>query len=375
MTNILQSVTENARRRALAQQASNDEELSKAVSEALDDVFENPLDFSSLPSEEELHLAVSQQLNGFGVLQPLIDDPEIEEIWINQPNQIFVASASATECIALDLSQDQIKSLIERMLRHTGRRLDRSVPFVDASLADGSRLHVVIPDVTRDNWSINIRKFNAKILTLFDLVALGSMTIAQADFLKQQVALGKNILVSGATQAGKTTMLCALLAALDSSQRVVSVEETFEIRVAEGDWVAMQTRQPNLEGVGEVTLRRLVKEALRMRPSRLVVGEVREAESLDLLIALNSGLPGMSTIHANSARDAVAKLCTLPLLAGQNITSSFVNPTVGNCIDIVVHCEYDEKTRRRRVHEIVSVDWNHQSQQIEFCDVSEALQI
>ena len=112
-----------------------------------------------------------------------------------------------------------------------------------------------------------------------------------------------------------------------------------------------------------------------MRPSRLVVGEVREAESLDLLIALNSGLPGMSTIHANSARDAVAKLCTLPLLAGQNITSSFVNPTVGNCIDLVVHCEYDEKTRRRRVHEIVSVDWNHQSQQIEFCDVSEALQI
>jgi len=375
MTNILQSVTENARRRALAQQANNDTDLSKAVSEALDEVFENPLPSPSLPSEEELHLAVSQQLNGFGVLQTLIDDPEIEEIWINQPNQVFVASSSATECIALDLSQDQIKSLIERMLRHTGRRLDRSVPFVDASLADGSRLHVVIPDVTRDNWSINIRKFNARILTLNDLVGLGSMTMDQAGFLKQQVSLGKNVLVSGATQAGKTTMLCALLAALDSSQRVVSVEETFEIRVAGLDWVAMQTRQPNLEGVGEVTLRRLVKEALRMRPSRLVVGEVREAESLDLLIALNSGLPGMSTIHANSARDAVAKLCTLPLLAGQNITSSFVNPTVGNCIDIVVHCEYDEKTRRRKVHEIVSVEWNWQSQQIEFCDVSEALQI
>jgi pilus assembly protein CpaF len=257
------------------------------------------------------------------------------------------------------------------MLKDTGRRLDRSVPFVDASLADGSRLHVVIPDVTRENWSINIRKFNAKILSLSNLVELGSLTIWQSEFLRQQVRLGRNILVSGATQAGKTTLLCALLSALDAKQRVVSVEETFEIRVAGDDWVAMQTRQPNLEGVGEVTLRRLVKEALRMRPSRLVVGEVREAESLDLLIALNSGLPGMSTIHANSARDAVAKLCTLPLLAGQNISSSFVNPTVGNCIDLVVHCQYDEETRQRKAIELVAVSWNPQSQQIEFSNIQD----
>ena len=372
MTNIVQAVAESARRRVLAQTTTGDLQLAEAVSAALDEVFENRDELTSLPSEEALHLAVSQQLNGFGVLQPYLDDPTIEEIWINQPNQLFVATSSSTECIALDLSQDQIKSLIERMLRDTGRRLDRSVPFVDASLADGSRLHVVIPDVTRENWSVNIRKFNAKILNLFDLVGLGSLTIAQAEFLKQQVTLGSNILVSGATQAGKTTMLCALLAALEPSQRVVSVEETFEIRVAGDDWVAMQTRQPNLEGVGEVTLRRLVKEALRMRPSRLIVGEVREAESLDLLIALNSGLPGMSTIHANSARDSVAKLCTLPLLAGQNVTSAFVNPTVGHCIDVVVHCEYDEKTHQRRVAEIVCVQWNPQSEQIEFADTSES---
>jgi pilus assembly protein CpaF len=145
-----------------------------------------------------------------------------------------------------------------------------------------------------------------------------------------------------------------LLSAVDPNERVISVEETFELRLPINDWVAMQTRQPSLEGAGEVSLRRLIKESLRMRPTRIVVGEVREAESLDLLIALNSGLPGACTIHANSARDAVVKLCTLPLLAGANISSAFVNPTVGACIDFVVHCEMTEDGKRR-VAEIAAV--------------------
>jgi len=161
------------------------------------------------------------------------------------------------------------------------------------------------------------------------------------------VLSGQNILVSGATQSGKTTMLNALLAATRPTERVITVEETFELVTGTRDTVAMQCRQPSLEGTGEVTLRRLIKESLRMRPDRLVVGEVREAESLDLLIALNSGLPGLSSIHANSARDALIKLSTLPLLAGRNIDSSFVVPTVAACIDIVVHCELDRHGRRR----------------------------
>ena len=151
------------------------------------------------------------------------------------------------------------------------------------------------------------------------------------------VLAGANILVSGATHTGKTTMLNALMSAARTGERVVTVEETFELDLDVRDLVALQCRQPSLEGTGEITLRRLIKEALRMRPDRLVVGEVREAESLDLLIALNSGLPGMCTIHANSARDALVKLCTLPLLAGRNIDSSFVVPTVASCIDLVVH--------------------------------------
>jgi pilus assembly protein CpaF len=163
------------------------------------------------------------------------------------------------------------------------------------------------------------------------------------------VLAGQNILISGATQAGKTTLLGALLSSVRSNERIVTVEETFELDLTAADVVAMQCRQPNLEGTGEVTLRRLVKEALRMRPDRLIVGEVREAESLDLLIALNSGIPGMCSIHANSARDALVKLSTLPLLAGRNIDSSFVLPTVAACIDIVVHCELYRGGDRRVV--------------------------
>ena len=168
-------------------------------------------------------------------------------------------------------------TLVEKMLRATGRRVDRSSPFVDASLQDGSRLHVVIPDITRDFWSINIRKFPSRVYSLSDLVELKSIDLPQDTFLSEAVAAGKNILVSGATQAGKTTLLCALLNEIAKSHRIVTVEETFEIRIENADWVAMQTRQPNLEGVGEISLRRLVKEALRMRTGRIVGGEVREA--------------------------------------------------------------------------------------------------
>jgi len=222
----------------------------------------------------------------------------------------------------------------------------------------------VIPDITKSNWSINVRKFPERIINLQELTESGTLTIEQQDILINAVRDDKNILVSGATQSGKTTLLCALLNEISSNQRIISVEETFEIKIMKPDWVAMQTRQANLEGVGEVNLRRLIKEALRMRPNRLIVGEVRGAESLDLLIALNSGLPGACTIHANSARDAILKLCTLPLLAGQNISSDFVNPTVGNAVDLVVHCTL-KADGTRVVSEILEISWNSLLAQIE----------
>lgn len=291
---------------------------------------------------------------GLGPLQRYLDDPEVEEVWINEPGKVFVARAGRSELTTTMLTHQQVRDLVERMLRASGRRLDLSTPFVDASLLTGERIHVVIPDITRSAWAVNIRKFITRARRLSDLVAVGSLTPQAAAFLDAAVVAGLNVLVSGATQAGKTTLVTALAGAIPAGQRIITCEEVFELRLANRDAVAMQTRQPNLEGVGEVPLRRLVKEALRMRPDRIIIGEVREAEAFDMLVALNAGIPGMCTLHANSAREAVTKLCTLPLLAGENVTASFVVPTVASAVDVVVHLELG-RDGRRRVREIVAV--------------------
>lgn len=319
--------------------------------------YEEKAAVSTLPplgEAEEAQRRLDDAITGFGPLQPYLDDPTVEEIWINAPDSVFVSRGGDSQLTGMQLSPEDIRHLVERMLNSSGRRLDLSSPFVDASLPDGSRLHVAIPDITRTHWSVNIRKFVARARRLQDLVGLGSLSPDAARFLDAAVRAGLNILVSGATQAGKTTMLNCLTASIGARERVVTVEEIFELKVPLRDVVNMQCRQPNLEGHGEIPLRRLVKEALRMRPDRLIVGEVREAEALDMLIALNSGLPGLCTIHANSARDAVTKICTLPLLAGENISSQFVVPTVASCFDLVVHCGR-EPGGTRRVQEILAI--------------------
>lgn len=291
--------------------------------------------------------AALAQVTGFGPLQPYLDDPGVEEIWINAPDRVFAARAGVSQRLPIRLTDEQVRDLVERMLHPTGRRVDLSQPFVDASLPDGSRVHVVIPDITRRHWSVNIRKFTPAYRDLEALVGLGSLRDADAELLREAVGVGRSILVSGPTHAGKTTLLAALIAACPADHRVVTVEETFELGVDAPDIVALQGRQPSLEGTGEVSLRRLVKEALRMRPDRLVVGEVRDAEALDLVLALNTGVPGMASIHANTARDALAKLAALPLLAGRNIDSSFVLPAIAAGVDLVVHCSRDADGRRR----------------------------
>jgi pilus assembly protein CpaF len=201
-----------------------------------------------------------------------------------------------------------------------------------------------------------------------DLVSLGTLTRPAATFLEAAVVAGLNILVAGGTQAGKTTLLGCLAAAIPARERVVTCEEVFELKIPVRDIASMQCRQPSLEGTGEVPLRRLVTEALRMRPSRIIVGEVRQAESLDLLIALNSGLPGMCTLHANSAREAITKMCTLPLLAGENVSPKFVVPTVASSVDLVVHIALDYDGVRR-VREIVAVPGRVEGDVVETADI------
>lgn len=339
--------------RSLLADPSSEMELDIAISRAADLVFEQEQSEEGW-NEIQIRKEVESALIGYGSLEEIIKDPNIEEIWINSPEQVFISVNSTTQRLDLRLDSLGVRQVVEKMLRDSGRRLDRSEPFVDATLANGSRLHVVIPDVTREHWAVNIRKFPTSILSLNDLVTRESLTPALAEFIRSQFHEGKNILVSGATQAGKTTFLCSLLEECNAGDRLISIEETFEIRTSHIDWVAMQARQANLEGVGEISLRRLVREALRMRPTRLVIGEVRQGEALDLLIALNSGIAGICTIHANSAREALEKLKLLPLLAGENIPAQFVSETVERTIDLVVQAKMDHLGHRRIVEVLLA---------------------
>lgn len=294
------------------------------------------------------------RVSGFGKLQPYLDDPAVEEIWLNGPSRVFVARNGHHELTNTVLTEDEVEELLERLLKQSGRRVDVSQPFVDALLPGGHRLHVALAGVARDHTAINIRKHTMRAARLASLVELGTLSESAARFLQAAVRAGLNFIVSGATQAGKTTLLNCLAAAIPGGERVISAEEVFEIFFPHPDWVALQTRQAGLEGTGEIRLRDLVKESLRMRPSRIIVGEVRAEECLDLLLALNAGVPGMCTLHANSAREALSKMTMLPLLAGENINASFTQPTVASSVDIVVHLALGADGRRR-VQEIVGV--------------------
>lgn len=300
----------------------------------------------------------------FGPIAPYMSDPTVEEIWINSPERIFIARNGRSELTNLLLNADEIRNIVERALMWSGRRLDLSHPFVDARLPDGSRLHVAIPEITAQHWAVNIRKHLMRNMKLNDLVSRGVVSEEIAVALNYSVQAGLNILVCGGTQAGKTTILNALACSIPRQERVITIEEVFELTPQLPDVVQMQTRTANLQGEGEIPLRRLIKESLRMRPSRIIVGEVREAEALDLLIALNSGLPGMGTLHANSPRDAVVKLQTLPLLAGENISHKFIAPTVASAIDLIVHATLDSKGFRR-INEISAVTGRYENDRAE----------
>jgi pilus assembly protein CpaF len=362
-------VRELVRRRGL-DPAAEPAAVRRLVDEVLAEYDERSLT-GALPELADRPAAARQVYDavaGFGALQRYLDDPTVEEVWVNEPSRVFVARGGVPELTTTILGPDEVRELVERMLKSSGRRVDLSMPFVDAMLPDGSRLHVTIPDITRRHWAVNIRKFVVRATSLDDLVGLGTLTAPAARFLEAAVASGLNVLVSGGTQAGKTTLLNCLAAAIPGRERVVTCEEVFELKLPLPDVVSMQTRQPSLEGTGEIRLRRLVKEALRMRPSRILVGEVRQEESLDLLIALNSGLPGMCTVHANSAREAVTKMCTLPLLAGENVGHHFIVPTVASCLDLVVHVDTDGDGRRR-VREIVAIPGRVEGDVVETADV------
>ncbi len=291
-------------------------------------------------------------LVGWGPLQELFDRPEVEEIWWNDPSRIYYAVAGVTRLSNVLLTRADAEAMVQRAVSEAGRRLDNGRPYADADLPDGSRLHVVIPPITADHWAVNIRRYVVRPTGLEDLVAQRMLTTQAADLLARAVAADANVVVSGSTHSGKTTVLNALVASAPG-RRVVTCEEVRELRLPVADWVALQTRDAGLEGTGAVRLRDLVRESLRMRPDRVVVGEVRGPEALDLLLSMNCGIPAAATVHANSAQDAIDRLIGLPLLAAPNIASDFVARTLGSCLDLVVHLAAASDTRR--VAQIVTV--------------------
>lgn len=362
---VEEEVRELVRRRGIDPSRDESSRVTELVEEVLND-YELRVHGSTLPRVRDRSVVLKEvvaRVAGIGPLQPFMDDASVEEIWINGPGNVFCAKDGRHVLTNVVLTAQQIRELVEVMLRSSGRRLDLSSPFVDATLADGSRLHVAIPDITRKHWAVNIRKFILRANRLDELVRLGSLDEPAAAFLEAAVRAGLNIAVSGGTQTGKTTMLNCLSAAIPARERVITCEEVFELQVPLPDVVSMQTRQSNLEGAGEIDLRRLIVEALRMRPDRIIVGEVRQHEALDLLVALNSGLPGMTSLHANSAIEALVKLTTLPLLAGENVTHSFVVPTVAASIDLIVHLV--SRLDRRRTMQILAVSGRVEGDRIE----------
>ncbi|QWW20095.1 CpaF family protein [Schaalia sp. 19OD2882] len=339
-----------------------------ASAERARSVVESVLDEVAAPmsqgERDDTIRSLLSEVTGLGPLQPFMDDPSVEEIWINSPSRVFVARDGNPELTTVILTDHQIRDLVERMLHHSGRRLDLSSPFVDATLRSGERLHVVIPPVAGVHWSVNIRKHVRAARSLAQLEAIGMVAPPVARFLAAAVHVGLSVVVSGATQAGKTTVLRALAGEIPRTRRVISCEEVFELGLSNRDCVALQTRPGNLEGRGEVTLRDLVRESLRMRPETIIVGEVRGPEALDLLLALNAGIPGMATVHANSAREALSKLTGLPLLAGGNVTTAFVVPTLAASVDLVCHVHRDWRGRRR-LTEVLSLAGRSEGERIE----------
>ena len=334
-----------------------DEVIADYVSRS--DVGDLPL----IDDQADLRKSVVDRIAGFGPLQPLLDDPEVEEIWINGPGRVFCARDGRHRLTNVLLTRRRDPA--DRGTHVAGER-SQAGPVNAVRRRDPGRWFQTPrrdPDITRRHWAVNIRKFVVRANDLDELVELGSFDSRAAEFLRAAVVAGLNIVVSGGTQTGKTTLLNCLASSIPAGQRIVTCEEVFELRISLPDVVSMQTRQANLEGLGAIDLRRLVVEALRMRPDRIIVGEVRQQEALDLLVALNSGLPGMTSIHANSALEAVVKLTTLPLLAGENVTHSFVVPTVAASIDLIVHLTADRGTRR--TSQILGVTGRVESGQIE----------
>jgi pilus assembly protein CpaF len=326
-----------ARREAAAAGAAPGEELGEHVRALVEE------EAALLGSEDRKALVarVLRDTVGLGPLEDLLADPAVEEVMVNGPHQVYVERGGRIEAVEAGFAdEEELRNAIERILAPLGRRIDELSPMVDARLADGSRVNAVIPPLAIDGPALSIRRFGAHRPGPRELVALGTLAEPQLELLGKAVGDRRSILVSGGTGSGKTTLLNALSEFVSPDERVVTIEDAAELRLQRRHVVRLESRPAGVEGRGEVTIRDLLRNALRMRPDRIVIGEVRGVEALDLLTALNTGHRGaLSTVHANSPADALARLETLALMAGLGLPHEAIAAQVRRGIELVVHLE------------------------------------
>jgi pilus assembly protein CpaF len=343
------------RRRALAAAGkSPDGDIEAAVSELVDERAA----VLSRPVRSDLRSRILRDTVGLGPLEELLADPDVEEVMVNGPARVYVERRGRIEATAVRFADEaELRNAIDRILAPLGRRVDELSPMVDARLPDGSRVNVVIPPLAVDGPALSIRRFSAARPGPAELVELGTLSARMYGLLERAVVARRSILVSGGTGSGKTTMLNALSSFIAPGERIVTIEDAAELRLRQEHVLRLESRPSSVEGRGAVTIRDLLRNALRMRPDRIVIGEVRGPEALDLLTALNTGHDGaLSTVHANSPEDALRRLETLALMAGLGLPHEAVREQLRRGIDLVVHLERaaDGTRRVREIAEVVS---------------------
>ncbi|MFD1719934.1 CpaF family protein [Amnibacterium endophyticum] len=313
------------------------------------------------PAERAVLLdEIAADVLGLGPLERLLDDVDVSEIMVNGPDRIYVERSGRLQLEPASFTGErQLRRVIERIVSRVGRRIDESSPLVDARLADGSRVNAVIPPLAVGGSCLTIRKFAAQPLTVQDLIRLGTMSEDMAMLLDACVAARLNVIVSGGTGTGKTTLLNVLSSYIPETERIVTIEDAVELQLQQEHVVRLESRPPNIEGRGEVTIRDLVRNALRMRPDRIVVGECRGGETLDMLQAMNTGHEGsISTVHANSPRDAIARLETLVLMAGMDLPLRAIREQIASAVDLIVQVSRlrDGTRRITRITEVQGME-------------------
>ncbi|MFH1584341.1 MAG: CpaF family protein [Actinomycetota bacterium] len=321
----------------------------------------------NLFKEEKIILSRTQMNNliedlinsilGLGRLEPLINDSEISEIMVNGENYIYIERDGHIYQTKIKLSsEEQLYHLIDKIISPLGLRVDESSPMVDARLPDGSRINVIIPPLSLVGPIITIRKFILKLFSLDQLVEIGTLSNEMVEFLKSVIVGRCNIIISGGTGSGKTTFLNALSTVIPSDERLVTIEDAAELKLAQPHVISLESRPPNIEGKGEITIRDLVRNALRMRPDRIIIGEVRGKEALDMLQAMNTGHDGsLTTVHANSPEDLISRLETITLMSDVNLSTKSVKRMIIAALDLIIHMERfpDGKRRVTKISEIL----------------------